>query len=491
MMRTMKRYLYILLVAVAAMFTSCDLFSNIEYQPVVAYYFGNVEVKTTENSATIDAGTPYMTVEGIKTESATIYLEYWLESDDSVVNTVEEYTETDGHIIFTLNELPENTAYWANIVISSKYGTERSLVFEFATQKHIPVTNANCSVEVDSKGLMADVKLAGVHYLVDGEPQNIHVFKVEYARQSAEEWVGREFAGSNISNGSFATTIPFEGYDYLVENRNYRVRVTLYPASGDYEPITTETFDFKTEYAEVTANIAMPQLSIDGEGIHAVVESVEVFYDGIAAAAYKDGYPIEYYFNYRMKGTEQWTEVEAQEQMGDIRITIPASELEEGATYEVEARIIAGAERKVRQSAVAEIDVPISTPPTPPVGGEGDTSTITGTWHLTSWRGVEPSFDVYLDITEDGVVTLWQRIESREWECFYSTADIVGGIISGTYTDGVQWGASYSVTVSGDTMTWIDTADSTDISVYTRSALPEGIEANVKRAAAKREKRFL
>jgi hypothetical protein len=109
------------------------------------------------------------------------------------------------------------------------------------------------------------------------------------------------------------------------------------------------------------------------------------------------------------------------------------------------------------------------------VSGDADTSDLVGTWHLTQWRGAEPSFDVYMSITEDGVVTLYQRIESRAWELFYSTVEFEDGIISGTYTDGVEWGASYSVALDGDTMVWTDTLDATDISIYTRAELPDGL----------------
>lgn len=470
---------------------SCEPVIIVETNPDVVFYFSKIEVETTQSSATIDAVKPYMTVDGVKDESVTIYLEYWLESDDSAVTKVEEYAEVDDHIIFSLEQLSENTIYHAHITIEGEYGKETCAAFPVVTKKHIPVTSISCSAEVAPKGLMATVNLSDVAYLVDGEPQDIHVLKLEYSRQSPEEWFAYEFSGSVLDGGAMSIELPFEDCDYLVENRNYSFRVTIYPANGDYEPITSDIFSFKTNYAEVTANIATPKLSIDGEGIHAVVENIEVFYDGVAAAMYEEGYPIEYYFNYRMKGIEQWSQIEAYDEMGNIRITIPASELEEGATYEVEVRIVAGAQRKVRQSEVAEITVPVSTPPTPPVGGEGDTSTISGTWRLTSWRGVEPSFDVYLDITENGVVTLWQRLESREWECFYSNATIDNGIITGQYTDGVMWGASYNVTVADTTMTWVDTTDATDISVYTRSSLPEGLATAAKRASVTAKERFL
>lgn len=470
---------------------SCEPVIIEETKPDVVYHFSTINVETSENSATIEAVKPYITVDDVKVEDPEIYLVYWVESNQSDATRVDEYTESNGYIIFELDGLKEDTEYLACISVGSEYGKVTCAAFPVVTKKHIPVTSISCSAKVAPKGLMATVNLSDVAYLADNEPQDIHVLKFEYSRQSPEEWFAYEFSGSELDGGAMRIELPFEDCDYLVENRNYSFRVTIYPANGDYEPITSDIFSFRTNYAEVTANIATPQLSIDGEGIHAVVENIEVFYDGVAAAAYKDGYPIEYYFNYRMKGIEQWSQIEAYDEMGDIRITIPASELEEGATYEVEVRIVAGAQRKVRQSEVAEITVPVSTPPTPPIGGEGDTSTITGTWHLTSWRGAEPSFDIYLDITEDGVVTLWQRLESREWECFYSTATIDNGIITGKYTDGVMWGASYNVTVADNTMTWVDTTDATDISVYTRSSLPEGLAIAAKRASVIVKERFL
>lgn len=107
---------------------------------------------------------------------------------------------------------------------------------------------------------------------------------------------------------------------------------------------------------------------------------------------------------------------------------------------------------------------------------------ITGTWYLTEWCGTEPSFDVYMSIDDDYSVTLLQRIESREWERYESVATYTNGIISGTYTDGVAWRASYRVTFSGDTMTWTDTADASDISVYTRTELPDFIADSATRS---------
>lgn len=102
-----------------------------------------------------------------------------------------------------------------------------------------------------------------------------------------------------------------------------------------------------------------------------------------------------------------------------------------------------------------------------------DTKAIAGTWHLTLWSGSEPSFQVYMSITEEGSLTLWQRIDSYSWEVFSSVVNYENGMISGVYSDGVVWADSYIVSMEDDAMTWTSVYDSTDVSTYTRESLPE------------------
>lgn len=473
----MKRYLYILLVAVWAV-VACEPTPTPIPKPEVAFHFGSVGVETTESTATITVAEPYITVDGVKYEDTKISLRY-IGSGHDLMNYVEEYSVEGSNLIFKVDDLLPNTNYEAYITLDGgEYGIDESEKILFATQKlHEKQVMMTCSAEVDAKGLMATVALSDIAYLVDGESEQIHVVKVEYSPANPEQWIAYEFNGARIVNGEIAVELPFNGEEYLIENSDYQLRVTLYPLSGDYEPLTGHVIEFKTLYAEVTANIATPSLELDYSYISASVEDIEIFYDGVAAHNYKASHPVEYYFYYREVGVEEWSRVGVSATHGDISATLPA---EEGSTYEVKAVVVAGAEFTVCESEVAEIVVPKHetptppTPPTPPVEG-GDTSSLAGTWHLTQWRGAEPSFDVYLDISEAGVVTLWQKIEHRVWECYYSSANVENGIISGIYSDGVAWGASYYVTVVDSSMTWVDVNDATDISVYTRAELPEGL----------------
>lgn len=482
----MKRYLYILLSAVV-MFAACEPIIHTETKKDVSFYFGEVEVDAGTYGATITTVEPYMTIDGVKYADMKIALRYGGYGMDTI-EYIEEYAMQDGNIIFEINALSPNSNYYAYLIIDGgEYGKMESEKIEFTTQEYIPNAEITCDIDVEAKGLMATVNLTNVAYLVDGASAQLSAATLEYARMGSDEWAVKELKGSDLGSGSMSVALPFEGCDYLEENRNYQLRLTLYPEADNFEPLTSDIVEFKTQFAEITANIAKPTLEVNGENIRASVENIEVFYDGISEKEYQDSRKVKYYFYYRVKGEEKWSIIEVEATAGNISATIQAKE---GNTYELMAVIVAGGMQKARESEVAEINVPKSDTPAPPVVGAGDTSDIAGTWQLTEWRGAEPSFDIYLDITANGVVTLWQRLESREWECYYSTADFVDGLLCGTYTDGVAWGASYSVTLGDDTMTWVDSNDTTDISVYTRAELPEDMSVVVTRAAESRT-RFL
>lgn len=459
--------------------TSCDsTFVGIEE---IECHFGEMSVETTPKSATITTPKPYLTVDG-KPVDAKISLHYIVAGHD-IVECVEEYREEDGEIIFEIDRLTPETQYKAHISLNGgEYGIHHSKEIRFTTDAlHVAEISMHLEAEVAAKGLMATLSLSDITYLVDGKSTSIAFVEVAYKRNDATEWQKRELDASRITNGALSVGLPFEKGEYLTENSDYRYRITLDPV-GDNSSITSDEFEFKTLFAEVTATIPKPTLSLQGNFISATVENVEVFYDGIPAAEYKGDSPVKYYLCHRLKGAETWTTFKITNDNGTIGI-----KGEEGNTYEFKA-VVEDATEQRHESQIAEITVPRNEPPTPPVSG-GDTSAIISTWHLTSWRGAVPSFDIYLDIT-DGVVTLYQRLESRAWECYTSSAAMENGIIKGTYSDGVAWGASYYVSVDGETMTWIDTADSSDISVYTRSDLPEDI-ATTRGAVITGEERFL
>lgn len=489
----MKRYLYILLSATLTLF-GCKP-SNTTDKPEVAFCFTPIEVTTTETTATI-TNRSYMTIDGLRRDDkTTFYLEYAKMNEEEFIRGGDFSRLSDGWFEFTLSNLEPGTSYKARLTVDGgEYGSETSNPFPFTTKEVAKVESISCDAEVDAKGLFATVRLSNVAYLVNDEPQQIAFIKLEYTPKSSSEWQYIEAAGSSIKDGKIEFTIPQSGAEYLVEDREYSYRVTITPDNSDYSAITTDELSFKTTLAEVKANFSKLNLTYDDNGIRAEVKEVSVFYDGVAAEEYELGEAITYAFQYRKKGTSIWEEVAAELSNGGMKATIAASLLSEGVTYEVIASITAGRDMQVRHTAVAEIttskeetpDRPIV--PEPPTGG--DTSTIEGVWHLTEWRGVTPSFEVYIDITATGGITLYQRIDNNYWEIYQSSASIDAGVISGVYTDGVNWGASYTITVEEESMTWVDTSDATDISVYTRAELPTHMPTAPTRAASAKS-RFL
>lgn len=496
-MSIMKRYLYILFAAVVAL-VSCEPVIIEETKPDVVYYFSTINVETSENSATVEAVKPYITVDGKIVENPEIYLVYWVESNQSDATRVDEYTESNGYIIFELDGLKEDTAYLACISVGSEYGKETCDAFPVITKEHTPTAEYSCECDIDAKGLYADVKLSNVQFTLDAESQPIDSVVVEYRRKysGSGEWIAVSVDGSTLKNGAATIRIPADGEEYLEECREYSCRVTINPEDANYDSYTI-TKSFETTYAEVVADIAKPTAEIKGENLLLSVDSVKVYFDGIELDDYHN---LRYGFIYREQGDDEimtdgdFIEVKYDKASG-MSLSMQLISFKQGTTYEFYGAVIAGAKMPISECVLVTIPVEgpptPPTPPAPPVSGDADTTALAGDWHLTQWRGSEPSFDVYLSITEDGVVTLYQRIVSRLWETFYSTVEIENGVINGEYTDGVAWAYSYYVAVDGDAMTWTSTTDSYEVSVYTRCTLPDVTNPEIRPTSLSDSPRFL
>lgn len=488
----MKRYIFILLSAVVALL-GCEP-QNTQQQNEVVFNFTPVEVTTTDTTATI-TNRSYMTIDGRgRYDEATYYLEYAKMSDDEYVRGGDYSVLSDGFFMFTLTDLEPNTSYKARITIDGgEYGKKSCEPFPFTTKEAPKVASISCDAKAEAKGLFATIHLSNVAYLVNDEPQQIAFVKVEYTLTEANEWRYIEARGGSVKEGKIEFTIPQSGNEYLTENSDYTYRITITPQNDDYNEIRTDDFSFKTLYAEVSANFSTLNLTYNN-GIAAEIKMVNLFYDGIAAEEIKSEEPVIYTFYYRKKGASVWEEADTEFSNGGMKATIAASLLMEDTTYEVKASVTAGTQKQVCETEVAEITTPKSEKPDTPISPEpptgGDTSAIEGVWHLTEWRGVTPSFEVYMDITATGGITLYQRIENNYWDIYQSSAYIDAGVISGVYTDGTNWGASYSITLEDDRMIWVDSADSSDISVYTRSELPTHMPTAPTRAYTPQE-RFL
>lgn len=460
----MKRYLFILIAAVVT-FTSCELFHS-EQVPDVVWCFSSVEVETTENSATVNAVKPYITIDGVKEEGVDIYLKFWEDGNEEGHIIINEFEEMGDRVIFTINDLAPATHYLGGIVVSGEYGGEISSIFPITTKAHMPVAEYSCECIIEPMGVVAYVLIEGVSFTLDGVESPLAKVEFKYALStSAEEWttvvISPEDAEKNFK-------IPAEGEPYLKEKSDYNYSVTLYPEDAAYESYTIDGKFSTTEAVLSEKNLTEPTITDTENGITLSCVKPTLLIDEVEIPGYAE---VKYLFYYT-DGNDHHGTIETVCADGNMSATVPYSLFKEGVTYSFNSRMDIN-NTEVMDSGAVQYTMPVNETPTPPVSGDADTKVLAGEWHLTEWRGTVPSFDVYLSISEDGVVTLWQRLESRLWETFYSTVGFDGSIIAGEYTDGVAWAASYYVAVDGDTMTWTNTADSGEVSVYTRCTLPD------------------
>lgn len=464
--------------------TACDTEISINKEHIV-FFNDNVIVETTENSATVKTIKPYI-VSGSTKENVVIYLEYWA-ANDTTKQKAELYTENNGYVIFTIEGLTPETTYNGQVVMGCEEhdDTEYGEVFTFTTLEHVPVANYTCTCNVDAKGVLADVTLSNVAFTLDGVESPLAKVEFKYAQKlSGGQWATVEVSAEELANGF---RIPREGDAYLTEESNYNYTVTLHPEDNSFESYTLKG-EFTTVKAELSSNIETPTITATDDTLHLSSKVPVLYVDGEVIPDYAE---LAYKFYYSNK-VDYFDYIDAECADGIITATVKLNIFEEGVTYNFRSCLDIN-DAFVMTSDDVPYTMPVTTtppPPAPPVSGDADTTAIAGEWHLTSWRGAVPSFDVYLSISEDGVVTLWQRMESRLWETFYSIVSIDGSIIAGEYTDGTAWAASYYVTIAGDTMTWTNTADSAEVSVYTRCTLPDFTNPEIRTTSAV-GKRFL
>jgi hypothetical protein len=481
----MNRYLYILCAAVVALI-SCEKSPSEERVPEVNFIFGGVEAQTDEESATVKAVMPYITIDGERVDSPTIYLEYWAVAMPEGVTKVEEYSSSNGYVIFELEELKSGTAYEASITIEAECGKQSSDLVTFTTKEHIPVAEYQCECDIDAMGVLAYVRLDGVSFMLDGVENPLSRVEFKYAlATSNNEWVSVDVSSEQLAQGF---RIPAEGEAWLEEQSDYNYSVTLYPEDSRYDSYTLNG-EFTTEEVQRAMSECELTFTIVDDTLHISSEIPVIYIDG----EYIPGYDQIVYRFYYTDNVEDYGILEAKCADGMMSATANLSLFKEGVSYTFSSCLDINNLYRFTSNETS-YTIPVTetpTPPTPPDSGDADTTALAGDWHLTQWRGSVPSFDVYLSITEDGVVTLYQRMDSRLWETYYSSVSFDQGIISGVYTDGVSWGASYYVTAEGDTMTWIDTADSGDVSVYTRCTLPDVTNPEIRPTSLSESPRFL
>lgn len=112
------------------------------------------------------------------------------------------------------------------------------------------------------------------------------------------------------------------------------------------------------------------------------------------------------------------------------------------------------------------------------MGGETPTpiqTDIVGKWHLTSYCGATPEFDVYIEFTSKGKFNIYQQTWSFMYEHFSGTYTVEDGVLNGSYSDGSAWLASYKFEVANSKLTLKNKKNLRELSIYDACVIPEEI----------------
>lgn len=105
-------------------------------------------------------------------------------------------------------------------------------------------------------------------------------------------------------------------------------------------------------------------------------------------------------------------------------------------------------------------------------------SGVVGEWHLTEWLdGTHSEFDVYIEFLSDGKFNSYEKVETSVYVRRSGNFTVDGTRLSGRYNSGKPWKTGYAFELSGDgkTLTMTSDTDIAEVSIYTRSAIPEAI----------------
>ena len=99
---------------------------------------------------------------------------------------------------------------------------------------------------------------------------------------------------------------------------------------------------------------------------------------------------------------------------------------------------------------------------------------LPGEWHC---KPAELGADVYVDFNEDGAFDLYQMLGEGRYRHYQGSWSIEGDVLSGTYSDGTDWGSSYKMSFNGkDSMTLTAQNGSDETMTYSREDIPSEVK---------------
>lgn len=114
------------------------------------------------------------------------------------------------------------------------------------------------------------------------------------------------------------------------------------------------------------------------------------------------------------------------------------------------------------------------------------TLNITGEWSLISveTRAVTiggEQVDVYIAFNADKSFQIYQMLGTGRYRLYTGTWSLLDGVLSGKYSDGTPWGASYDVELeSSDTILKLTSKSAVaEVDTYKKTPIPDSVKSNV------------
>ena len=111
-------------------------------------------------------------------------------------------------------------------------------------------------------------------------------------------------------------------------------------------------------------------------------------------------------------------------------------------------------------------------------GSKNIDSGVVGEWRQTKWSNeAYADFDVYVEFLSDGTFNIFQKVETSAYVRYSGRFAASDSRLSGRYSDGVAWSTDYTFELSdnGDTLTMTSATEGAEVSVYTRTPIPEEV----------------
>ena len=98
---------------------------------------------------------------------------------------------------------------------------------------------------------------------------------------------------------------------------------------------------------------------------------------------------------------------------------------------------------------------------------------IVGQWHCAP-EGYD--VDVYVSFEAEGTFNEYQRLGDGGYRHYTGTWSVEKDVLSGVYSDGVEWGSSYTISFDGANMILTATNDSAEAMTYVQTTIPDDVK---------------